>query len=97
LAVIIGGKLFPYAETERFAWDWSCLSVSLNDWKKCGYSLPAEYLHAVEELKNEVYRIKYSEIVIVNCRSGEALTKNESISEVYDPRLGWGVAFKEED
>ncbi len=96
LAVIQNGKLIPYAEVENNAWDWSTLSVSLCNWKKINYELSADYLKLEKKLKSEISRLKYSEIVLVNCRSSEALSGNKPISEYYDPRLGWGAELNEE-
>ncbi|NLG18385.1 MAG: CRISPR-associated helicase Cas3' [Fibrobacter sp.] len=96
LCVVENETLVPYACTETYAWDWSSLSVSERDWRKCGYSISVEYQGMVDELKRENKRLKYCEVVIVNCRSDTALSTNEPVSDNYDPHLGWGVTIIEE-
>jgi CRISPR-associated endonuclease/helicase Cas3 len=96
LGVVEDGKLIPYADVDRYAWDWSSLSVSIRDWKKTGYTLPVEYGPIVEALKSENPRLKYSEFVIVTRCSNAALAIQRPISEIYDPRLGWGAVITEE-
>jgi CRISPR-associated endonuclease/helicase Cas3 len=97
LAVMVDGELLPYANVERYPWDWSTLSLSLWNWKECNYVIPKEYLPLVEALKKENTRLKYNEIVFVSQKSDKAFALKKPISENYDPRLGWGAAFTEED
>jgi CRISPR-associated endonuclease/helicase Cas3 len=97
LAVVENERLVPYAEEERYPWDWSLLSVSMRDWKKANYTAPAELQPLIDALKVENLRLKYSEIVIVEQRSNSAFLKNGKISNFYDPRLGWGAELNEEE
>jgi CRISPR-associated endonuclease/helicase Cas3 len=96
LVVSENGKLEPYAEAISYPWDWSCLSISLRDWKKTDYTLPLEFTEQVTRVKESIKRLKYSNFVIVNERSTEALKSGKSISEVYDPRFGWGIEREKE-
>ena len=96
LAVMKDGELRPYADVDEFAWDWSTLSVSLRDWKKTGYVLPPEVQAKEEALKIKYPRLKYCQIVLVQSFASEALSATDSISEVYDPRLGWGLGLNKE-
>jgi CRISPR-associated endonuclease/helicase Cas3 len=96
LAVVENGKIIPFAEAVKYPWDWSCLSISLSDWKKTGYSLPEEYERQVQELKETFPRLKYSNFVIATKKSGKALESDQPISEVYDPRFGWGKDHEKE-
>jgi CRISPR-associated endonuclease/helicase Cas3 len=98
LAVYRDGILLPYADfKEHNAWDWSMLSVSFSQWKKVGYSIPQEYLSAVEDLKKKLPRLKYTEIVVVTEQSTEAFFSNRLICDYYSPRYGWGASLEEEE
>ncbi len=97
LAVSENGKLIPYVETAHYAWDWSCLSISLRDWEMTNYVLPGEYQSQVDELKASNSRLKFTQVVIVSKRSGKAFVSDQPISTVYDPHLGWGEILSREE
>ena len=96
LVVLKDGELRPYADVDEFAWDWSTLSVSFGDWKRAAYVLAPVAQVLEEVLKIKYPRLKYCQIVQVQCHASAALSATASISEVYDPRLGWGVGLSKE-
>ncbi|MCK9169539.1 MAG: CRISPR-associated helicase Cas3' [Treponema sp.] len=97
LAVPDGDRLMPYAVCDRYPWDLSTLSVSKAAWNKCGYELSAQYVAAADALKKEHPNLQFSEIVVVACDSEKANTDMQKISEVYDPRMGWGKTGEENE
>lgn len=97
LAVPEGDRLMPYAVCDRYPWDLSTLSVSKAAWNTCGYELPAQYAASADALKKEHPNLQFSEIVVVACDSEKANTDMQKISEVYDPRMGWGKTGEENE
>lgn len=91
------GRLVPYADKVTNPWDWSTLSISKRAWENLDYSIPAEYKKEMERLKKEQYRLKFSEIVVVDMQASDALASDSFVSELYDPRLGWGGSISEEE
>jgi CRISPR-associated endonuclease/helicase Cas3 len=91
LVVAEGEALKPYAESERYEWDWSAMNIPAYEWKKAGYALPEEYQPIAGALQEHNMRLRYAQFVIVDRRSRAALDSRDPISSIYDPRLGWGA------
>ncbi|MBD3419098.1 MAG: CRISPR-associated helicase Cas3' [Chitinivibrionales bacterium] len=96
LAIYRNGSILPYANVKQYAWDWSMLNISKSDWQHAGYLAPSDYNDAVLELKKNVPRLKYTEIVFVNKRSSEINDNNDYICKYYSPAFGWGKVIEEE-
>ncbi len=97
LGVIENEQIVPYAETEENQWDWSCLSISVKDWKRANYNLSDYEQKLFDQLKMERKQLQFYQLCVVSKKSGSLVLTNEKISDYYDPHLGWGACLKEAD